>query len=242
MKKIVLAAALVVGGFSPAFAADVVNMPPAAALYNWSGFYAGVFAGGAWGRNKLHDLDGYNAPGGDFDFNSSAFLGGLTIGNNWQVNHLVYGIEGEIGYLGFDKHSQFPPYRGVRGPDDSVAGVKSDFYASLTGRIGYAFDNWLIYAKGGAAGLNTKVSFTDTDPEGTTLISGTTKSGFKVGFTVGGGVEVGITPNWSIKAEYMFADFGHLNHTATSFDGTEYRFSQDLSEVHTVKIGLNYKF
>lgn len=79
----------------------------------------------------MHD-DHYNVIGGaNFDYNPSGFIGGLTIGNNWQVNHFVYGLEGEIGYLGLDNSAQYPPYRELRGLNDSVAKIKSDFYASL---------------------------------------------------------------------------------------------------------------
>lgn len=241
MKKITLVAGFVVCGLSPAFAADT-KMPPATVVYDWSGFYAGAFAGGAWGHVDVHD-DHYNVLGGsDFGYDPSGFIGGLTIGHNWQVNHFVYGAEGEIGYLGLDDSAQYPPFRGLRGPDDSVAKIKSDFYASLTGRIGYAFDNVLIYAKGGVAGLNTKVSFIDSDPAGLTLDSGTSARQFKIGYTIGGGVELGLSPNWTIKAEYMFADFGRMSHTATDSLGIQDKFTHDLDPVNTIKIGFNYKF
>jgi outer membrane immunogenic protein len=73
------------------------------------------------------------------------------------------------------------------------------------------------------------------------LVAGTSKSKFKVGYTVGGGVEYGVTPNWTVKAEYMYADFGSITHVATSALGTQPGFKHDL-DVHTAKIGIAYKF
>jgi outer membrane immunogenic protein len=241
MKRVLLGAVLAALS-SPTLAADVMVEAPVATIYNWSGAYAGLFAGGAWGTVDVIDEDGYNVTGFSHSYDTSGFFGGVHAGYNWQFNNIVAGVEAELGYLGFDDSAQFPDYVGVRLPTDSVASIETDFYASLTGRLGYAFDNILVYAKGGIAGLNTEVSFTDTDPAGATLVSGTSDSDFLVGYTIGGGVEVGLTPNWTIKGEYMFADFGDISHTALADNGTFFTFNHELSEVHTVKAGISYKW
>lgn len=235
---------------SPAFAADVI-MPatgpapaPAPVIYNWSGPYLGVFAGGATSTMDVTDVTGYNGGGGtgDFSYHPTGFFGGAYAGYNWQNGHVVFGAEGELGYLGLSGSQQYPPYVGVRTNVDSVASVDSDFYASLTGRLGYAFNNVLVYAKGGVAGLNTKVSYIDNDPAGITLVSGTSATKFLGGWTVGGGVEVAISPKWTLKGEYMFADFGKISHTALGSNAVNYTFTHDLKEVHTFKVGLTYRF
>lgn len=242
MKKVLFASvALAALAVSPAFAADPgMPMEEAPMGFSWTGGYVGLFAGGGWGNVDVEDVDSYNGPP-QFGYRDAGFLGGVYGGYNWQAGQIVYGVEAELGYLGLKDSKQYPPYVGVRTPQDSVAAVDTDFYAAATARVGYAFDNVLVYAKGGVAGLNTEVSYTDTDPTGTTLVSGTSKSKFKAGYTVGGGVEVALTPQWTVKAEYMYADFGNISHTAESATGVSWRFKHDL-DVHTAKIGFAYKF
>ncbi|MBA3446570.1 MAG: porin family protein, partial [Pseudaminobacter sp.] len=239
MKRFLLGTVFAAFSLSSAWAADAVIEDaveiPIASVYDWSGAYIGVFAGGGRGNADVFDLDVYNDTGLTQSSDPSGFFGGAYAGYNWQFNSIVAGVEAELGYLGLDDSAQFPGFIGVRSPTDSLATIDTDFYASLTARLGYAFDNILIYAKGGVAGLNTEVSYIDNDPIGTTLVSGTSESDFLIGYTVGGGVEVGINQNWRLKGEYMFADFGDISHTATASGGGQFAFSHELDEVHTAK-------
>ena len=57
-------------------------------------------------------------------------------------------------------------------------------------------------------------------------------------WTVGGGLEYGFTPNWSAKAEYMYASFANETYlSAVVPGGTEFG-----ADIHTVKFGINYRF
>src|ERR1051326_8343110 len=119
MKKLacIVAVAGLIG--TPAFAADmVVKAPPlaAAAVYNWTGFYAGLNFGWGWGRNNAAFTgDGPNGAGNDFisrvfdgplNFNpitrslgidSSGAIGGAQIGYNWQfARSWLAGLEADI--------------------------------------------------------------------------------------------------------------------------------------------------
>ncbi len=243
MRMAVLGGAALIA--APALAADVVEpyVAPVAApvIYDWTGPYIGVFAGGGWGDVDVFDNNGYNITGFSQNYDTSGFLGGVHVGYNWQSGGFVFGGEAELGYLGLDDSGQYGPYIGVR-PGDSVASVESDLYASLTARAGYAFDNFLVYAKGGVAGLNTEVSFTDTNATGTTLVSGTTADEFLFGYTIGGGVEVGLSERLTLKAEYMFMDFEDISHTAVSGGGANFNFTHELDEIHTVKLGISYRW
>src|SRR5688572_1599125 len=77
--------------------------PPAPVIYNWSGFYIGGFAGGAWGGDASStDLNGWDAAGSNWSHGlDSSFIGGGTIGWNWQApgSPWVWGLEGEFGYI-----------------------------------------------------------------------------------------------------------------------------------------------
>src|ERR1700722_5456932 len=87
-------------------------------------------------------------------------------------------------------------------------------YADVTGRLGYAFDRFLVYGKGGAAVLGSKGSTTTAIP-GFTVDNSNTFAGW----TAGGGVEYKFTPSWSLKAEYLHFDFGSETATLTGGAG-----------------------
>jgi len=231
---------LIAGAFSIALTgtAAAVDAPMAmpGMVYDWTGGYFGAFAGGAWGDVDVDDVDGYNGvTAGDFSYDADGFLGGVLAGYNWQNDSLVFGIEGAVGYLGLDDSAQFPPYVGVRLPGDSRSSIDTDFFASLTGHVGIAAENLLFYLKGGVIGVNTDVSFIDTDPTGITLVAGTSASEFMVGWTGGGGALIGLDNGWIIGGEYMYADLGDINVSATGSDAVVYNFNHDVT-VHTFKV------
>ncbi len=112
-----------------------------AATRSWTGFYVGLFAGYGWGRALVSEpFDSntgffYNFTGNSYRFDAKGFFGGGTFGYNWQAGSLVYGIEGEGGYLGL-KGSVVDPNGTAFGTPDAVTSFKSDAYAALYGRLG----------------------------------------------------------------------------------------------------------
>jgi len=235
MKKLILAGAASVFMTGAAMAVDAPMMTPGV-TYDWTGFYVGLFAGGAWGTVDVDDVDGYNGvTAGDFSYNVNGFHGGGLGGYSWQRDSLVFGVEGELGYLGLDDSAQLPAFVGVRLPGDSRSSMDTGLFASLTGRAGIAAGNLLFYIKGGVVGLDTDVSFIDTDPTGTTLASGTSASDFMVGWTGGGGLRIGLANGWIVGGEYMYNDLGDINVRATSAGATVFNFNHDVV-VHTAKV------
>jgi outer membrane immunogenic protein len=189
----------------------------AAPVSNWSGFYVGAMGGYAW-SDQVSSAGGITVSSSDL----KGGFGGGTVGYNWQVGpSWLFGLE--VDAAGADiKYSEIN--RAITGRDEINA------LGSVTGRLGYAFNNALIYAKGGYAWANNKVSFTN----GVATVS---DSKLHSGYTVGGGLEYMFAPSWSAKIEYMYADFGHQ----TYFSGTP--LEGDLgATVHTVKGGINYHF
>jgi len=227
-----------------AFAAD---MPVKAPVYkappppfNWTGWYLGVNAGYVWGSAKTTDVTGYNLAGSDISYHPNGFQGGGQVGYNYQIGQVVLGIEGEVGYLGLKKSEQYPPFVGVRTAADSVAHTSDGAYGVIAGRLGYAFDNILVYVKGGGIFTSVRSSFTDTDPAGTTLVSGTDTS-YRNGWTVGGGVEYAVDRNWIARLEYAHYDFGTASNTATSAGGANLTFDHKLT-ADSVRAGISYLF
>lgn len=108
-------------------------------------------------------------------------------------------------------------------------------YGDATGRIGYTFNRALIYAKGGFAFVDGNVS-TSTGVAGFTLNS----ASMFTGWTVGGGVEYMVAPNWSMKLEYQHLDFGAKFPNLTA-GGAVFPYRNDVT-AETVKFGINYLF
>jgi len=214
MKKIissgVAAAALLVA--APAFAADIAQPYPTKApvvavepVFSWTGFYLGGNVGGAWGSGEdALDLLGLEPSG---------FIGGGQLGYNVQLdNNIVIGIEADI-----------------QGSDvsDTAFGVESkmDYFGTVRGRIGYAFDHILPYFTGGWAWGHNKVTDQFTGFETSNTLSG---------WTIGGGVEYAFTNNWTVKAEYLYMDLGSDYYDSIGADAG--------LTANVVRAGLNYKF
>lgn len=210
MKKILLATTALLAMGATSFAADLpartYTKAPAlvAAATNWSGFYVGVMGGYGWSQDV-------KIAGVTFDTDAlKGAFGGGTLGYNWQApgSQWVFGIE--VDAAGADlKYSSL------------LLDSKIDAFGSVTGRVGYAVDAALFYAKGGFAWADNKVT-----------VLGQSQSKVHTGWTIGGGFEYMFLPAWSVKGEYMYADYGN-----------EAYFGSDVgATVHTFKAGVNYHF
>ncbi len=240
---------------SAASAADIpVRMPVKApvmapAAYSWTGFYLGAHAGYAWARTTTVDRLGYNLiPGDTWSYNARGFVGGGQAGYNWQVGALVFGVEADVGYLGLSG-SGLAPAGVLFFGGDTRGETKSDFYVTARGRLGFAIDNWLIFATGGLIGVNTRVSVIDAcfiPPCGTAAINATSTS-LRGTWTVGGGVEVGVGGPWSVKVEYLYFDLRSQTVSAPAFFppapaplGT-FPWDTRTDNGHIVRAGINYR-
>jgi opacity protein-like surface antigen len=211
--------------------------PPAQPLMNWSGLYAGAYAAAAVGQGQLGFVNGVQANPG-----LSGFLGGGQIG----YNHQVIGLEGEGGGLHAKGAKACTPLNRTgfspAAPPvlfDMTCNAEISWTATLTGRAGYAWDRLLGYVKGGAAWTHENLFVTCNLFPCTNLAGLPTRgfgvSAFQTGWTVGAGLELAITQNWSVKAEYNFIDFGKVSRTAS--DGTAITVGTTAS---VVTVGVNY--
>jgi outer membrane immunogenic protein len=203
----VLAAVAVVGFASVASAADMpVKAPIIAPAYNWTGPYIGIAGGYGWGHSNQSDPGSpcryFNNDSNCFADGSYSVSGGIlggTLGYNWQQGPWVFGAEGDYSWADISGSSNTC---GASSGIPHPCGTKLESLGTLRGRIGYAMGatgNWLPYVTGGLAvgELNAWDSLLPA--------SG---SDFRTGWTVGGGVEVGITQNWRFKVEYLYVDLG----------------------------------
>src|SRR6202048_579970 len=162
-----------------------------APLYNWTGFYIGGHAGGAFsGSNSFNGLvlSNYDA----------RFLGGVQAGADYQfAGNWVAGIEGQYSWLGSN-------HIGAIFPAGFVYSNNQRGLGSVTGRIGYSWGPALFYAKGGYAYSDNRETLTF----GGAPVAFTLDRSHRDGYTVGGGVEYLFTPNWSATAEDHYSKFG----------------------------------
>jgi outer membrane immunogenic protein len=201
-------------------------------VYNWTGFYVGGHIGGAWSNADISDPTGVNfAPAGvAIGNNGNGFLGGAQIGYNWQTGNWVFGIQGDMSWTSIDA-SVINPFITTMTFND-----KTDWLATVTGRIGYAWNNVLWYGKGGGAWVHNNIS--GTDP---TVPFNFTGSDTRGGWTFGTGLEYGFTPNWTAFIEYDYIGLG--TRTITLTDPVFGNIQADVQQnIQIVKGGINYKF
>ena len=151
---------------------------------------------------------------------------GGQIGYRWQSGQWVFGVEGQGNWADFsgDNTSALFATRNR---------TKIDAFGLITGQVGYAWNNVLIYVKGGAAVVSDKYEISST--AGALLAS---TSDTRWGGTVGAGLEYGFAPNWSVGVEYNHIFLSDKDVTFAGFAGTE-RIRQD---VDMGLVRLNYKF
>jgi outer membrane immunogenic protein len=200
MKKFLLGAVgLVALGISaPASAADLAPRPYTKApppmispVYDWSGFYIG--ANGGWGQNR--DCRGDVTLGIDFGchYGNGGTAGG-QVGYRWQSAGWVFGLEAQGNWADFRGSSA-----SLAAPAVFTERSRLDAFGLFTGQIGYAWNNALLYVKGGAAVTDNKY---DVIANATGAVASSTGDNTNWGGTVGAGVEYGFAPNWSVAVEY----------------------------------------
>lgn len=211
---------------APSFAADLPRPAYKAPVYvapafSWTGFYLGINGGYAWGHS-----DWNNGPMGNISMNVKGAMVGGTLGYNLQTGNWVWGLEGDIDASWADGSS----IAGAPGTACGGAGceTKNTWFATGRGRIGFAFDRFLPFLTGGAAGGNIKA----------TPAAGGSVNKTKLGWTVGAGVEWAFSGAWSAKAEYLYADLGHITCDA-SVCGVDTTVSYKTS---IARLGVNYRF
>ncbi len=219
MKKCTIAAiafALGIQSAGQAVAADMaVKAPPiypapVEASYDWSGIYVGGNAGGGWGNNCWTFVDTIPAgsvSAGKFDgcYGTSGGIAGGQIGASLQRGTWVFGVEFSGDWANLTGSRNSP----ITATNDLIS-TKVTSTELLTGRIGYAWNNLQIYAEGGGAWVNEDYAralgvAAFGFPAGTTF---STTSETRGGWAIGGGLEYGFAPNWSVGLEYDYLGLG----------------------------------
>ncbi len=211
------------------WAADItlpLNAPVAPPIFDWTGFYLGGHAGYGAGRGNavVQDPDTQSSGQG-----FGGQIGGVQAGYNVVLPSRVL--------LGIEADAMLPNYYVSNGTAWSGASAEHgfteqvDYIATLRGRIGYVFGNWMVYGTGGLALSSSQVtrSSLSTDDE-------LTKGLMRTGWAAGGGIEYGFAPDWSARLEYLHAHFGSWS--SEFAPGSSYASAMSFS---AIRLGLNRK-
>ena len=230
---------LAVGFTAPALAADLpartyskAPMMAPIPMTDWSGFYIGAEGGYGFGSDRLF-FPGPGTTTGRFD-TSGAVAGGV-IGYNWQApgSSWVFGLEGNFDWADIGGTTICPAAA------FNCSSNLNEIFTG-TGRIGYAWNSVLMYAKGGYAWTNDRANVVDAI---TGAVGDSTGRGGRDGYTLGVGMEYMFAPNWSAKIEYDYYNFGSRTMNAFAPGGA---FVESIAmsnySVNAVKAGINYHF
>jgi outer membrane immunogenic protein len=244
MKKLLLGAVSVIAlSLSiPANAADLAarpytKAPPpmVAAIYDWSGFYIGI-NGGYGSSHKCWDFVGvagvlvpegcHNATGGT--------IGG-QIGYRWQSANWVFGLEGQGNWADFSGSN-------ISAAFGTENRTRIDAFGLITGSVGYAWNNVLLYVKGGGAVVGDKydIRVAPALVGAGTLLGSANET--RWGATVGAGVEFGFAPNWTVGFEYDHIFLGHRNNDFTTPAGAFFGTDRIGQDVDMGLVRVNYRW
>jgi outer membrane immunogenic protein len=239
---LVLVASILAGTTVAASAADMApryyKAPPPviAPIYNWGGFYVGVNGGGGSSREcwTITSVAGAAVPpNSEGCHDASGGLAGGQIGYRWQMTNWVFGVEAQGDWAD------------LKGTNSSLTAIipyinrtRIDGIGLFTGQVGYAFDNVLFYAKGGAAVTDNKYDsfFTATN----VVFNSTTET--RWGGAAGAGLEFGFAPHWSVAVEYdhLFMGKHSVTFPASAIAVTRTDTIKEDVDMGTVRV--NYTF
>jgi opacity protein-like surface antigen len=226
----------------------------------WGGLYVGVVAGAAWQQSDpfLDCSDftnpdpsvcsteaSFSIPGNFFNLNDTGFLGGGQIGYNFSFGNIVLGVEADMAYTSINTTSSFDQVF----PSVCCTIVRGSFMhqelsslSTLRGRVGYSFDNILLYATGGLALGQVEYVFELNWPDINGFARGES-SKLAAGYTGGAGVEIAFG-GWSLKTEYLFYDLGSESLAAPFLinGATEpFTFRPEFETFgHILRVGTNF--
>jgi len=243
--KTLIAAVVIVGGVSSVAIADgyeydyepVGKSFAAPPVFAWTGFYAGMAAG--WIRSeseaKLTGSTGFvPAPPSKLSHDADGFIAGLTLGYNQKMGvSFVGGIEADIAYTDVGGSKA----RTVATGSARVA-TNMDWFGTVRARAGWlASQQMLLYVTGGLAYADLDRTASVSDGSDGVVSLSSSKSDWKAGWTVGGGMEWLLGNKTTLKSEYLYYDLEDSSITVSGVaDTARYKLE---NTGHIVRMGLN---
>ena len=218
----------------PVYKAPPIVAPPP--LFNWTSCYVGGNLGAGW-QHTDQTYIGYSYTDDAGSDTKAGFVGGGQIGCDYQMGGWVFGLQGMFDGASIKGSHSYPGY-----PSETLE-AKATWFATVTGRIGYAIQpQTLLYVKGGAAWEHK--NYSDDYPGSSECECSSyhgSGSATRSGWTIGGGLEYAFMSNWSAFIEYNYMDFGSRDTTLTYGGGSTDVYSYKHT-LQTVLVGVNFRF
>jgi outer membrane immunogenic protein len=251
-------------------AADMpLKAPPApmAPSWTWTGFYIGGNVGGGWSADPTvtftpNDPFSASAFGGfvspPVSFNTSGPVGGFQVGYNWQFNQTwLVGIESDFDFSAIAGNGTSNNYAVGIALQQQRVDEKVQWFGTVRGRLGYLVTNsLLIYGTGGFAYGRVAETAQNSNTNGITsggapanLCGGNTvcwagaSAPVSTGWTAGGGLELALMNNWTVKAEYLYVSLGsNMFNENIGIGPSSMAAHFSDTNFHVARAGVNYKF
>ncbi len=164
---------------------------------SWSGLYIGGHAGAGFGDARYRaGVGALNIP---INVNADGFLGGALLGYNMQYQQFVIGLEGDLSFGNVDGRTTLAGFSDPR--------LEIDFAATFRARLGYAWEELLVFSSIGLGFAEAHV--TETLQTAATV----RRQNTHLGLVVGGGLEWAVSETVSLRTEYIYGHFGRRNYT-----------------------------
>ena len=239
-----------------ATAASAADMPVPAApayyppayhpvIYDWTGIYGGGHLGAGLLEDQVTTTTTTLLQPSGIPTKLSPFgvIAGAQAGFNYQIQQVVIGAEGTFTWSDISGTQVTPSPLLLPYTVSESSTSTPRWYATATGKFGFAANDFLFYAKGGAAWMS--VNYTQAVSTGVGNISSQTMTATRSGFTAGGGIEFGMTENLSARLEYDYLDFGTKTYTFANLNTDPVPLVLPVairSSTSLISVGMNYRF
>jgi len=231
---------------------------------DFKGFYVGLNVGGNHGHSDAATSTVFSPTGyfartsvpaiagvGAQKLSGNGFAGGGQAGFNLQHKSFVAGIEADFGGMNLSQSKTGTATYPCCAPTAFTVTqfVGTSWLFTLRPRVGFTAGPAMIYGTGGLALTSVEYTSLFTDTFATALES-IRKTPMQSGWAAGGGAEFKLRRRWSVKGEYLHADFGSLSGTSTNltaftppvaFPTNIFTHTANLTG-NIYRFGLNYRF
>jgi outer membrane immunogenic protein len=231
LRILALSAVAIASGLNPLSArADGYSRPVSVyspvPFIGWTGFYIGGHLGGAWSDVSWENV---NLTGERVNNDASGFIGGGQIGYNQQFGNVVLGVEGTLSGSTLDGDFR----SGKKVPVTYSTEVST--IATLTGRLGFTVNQWLVYGKAGWAGVQI-----DVIGQNAALGDNFSFDDWRSGWTIGAGIDYKVARNISLGVEYSLIDLGSSHYHSTTTLGQPINIVDHDVQVQSITARLNF--
>jgi outer membrane immunogenic protein len=263
MKRFLVAGCALATSVLAAMAADMplkAPPPPPVQIYSWTGCYVGGSVGGIWRHNDATTVSVVDGGSGAaaaaaagavptaFSYGGSSWLVGGQASCNYQAANWVFGIETDMSDTKLNGSETIATNVPKFFPAVSSVSQDANWIGTTRARLGATWGSVLLYGTGGVAYANTSYAYALSNVGGAVATAASDAS-TQLGWTVGGGLEVGFGA-WSVKGEYLYYDLG--SHTLTAACSSAIggctgtaptSFSSHFRDNGSIaRVGLNYRF